>query len=86
MTRNTKADLARRCKELEAQLVSTAKSALRDMPKAGDTLTASAVILELTALGGRRIIAPVAIRDGLSAAAIEALKADILRSIDLATL
>lgn len=47
---------------------------------------ASAAILTITGLGGRVIVAPVAIRDGLSAATIAAIKADLQRSYDLATL
>jgi hypothetical protein len=43
-------------------------------------MTASGVILTLTALGGREICAPVLIRNGLSEATIEALKADFVRS------
>jgi len=49
-------------------------------------LTASGVILTLTALGGLAICDPVLILDGLSTATIEALKADLRRSFDLATL
>lgn len=80
------ADLARRCMELEAQLASAAAKASRDIEKAGDVLHASAAILTLTALGGRVIVSPVAIRDGLSGATIAAIKADLQRSYDLATL
>lgn len=86
MPRETKADLARRVMELEAQLASRAAQASRDIEKAGDSLMASAAVLTITALGGRVIVAPVAIRDGLSAATIAAIKADLARSFDLATL
>lgn len=86
MNRETKADLARRVMELESQLASRAAQASRDIEKAGDSLMASAAILTITGLGGRVIVAPVAIRDGLSPATIAAIKADLARSFDLATL
>ena len=47
---------------------------------------ASGVILELTALGGKEIIPPVMIRDGLSQATIKAIQNDLCRSFELATL
>lgn len=83
--RETKADLARRVVELEAQLASSYHFASATLDKAGDCLMASAVIVRLTALGGREIINPIAIRDGLSRETIEALRRDIGRSFELAT-
>jgi len=76
----------RRVLELRAQLASTMGAAFDDLPKAGDSLHGSAVILELTALGGRKIIEAVAIRDGLSPATIAAIQKDLCRSFELATL
>jgi len=84
--KQTKADLQRRVMELESQLASRAAAASAEVCKAGDSLMGSAVILHLVALGGREIVAPVAIRDGLSAETIAAIKADLRRSYDLATL
>jgi len=82
----TKAALARKAKELEAQLASTYHFASATLDKATHPkLAASAVILELTALGGRELINPVAIRGGLSPETIEALRKDIARSYDEAT-
>jgi hypothetical protein len=49
-------------------------------------LSASGVILTLTVLGGRAICEPVLIRDGLSEETIAALKADMRRSYELATM
>ena len=80
------ANLARRVMELEAQLASTCAHASREVEKAGDLLMASAAVLTISALGGRVIVKPVAIRDGLSPATIAALKADLARSYDLATM
>lgn len=55
------------------------------LSKAGaENLMASGVVLTLTALGGREIIPPALIRNGLSAESIAALRADIVRSYDLA--
>lgn len=49
-------------------------------------LMASGVVITITALGGREIVAPVLIRDGLSDETIAALQADFSRSYDLATM
>lgn len=76
----TRADLQRQVTELSAQLVHQYHFASAAIPKAGDALTGSAVILQLHALGGREIVAPVAIRGGLSADTIEALQRDLARS------
>lgn len=77
----TKADLRRKCKELEAHLTSTYHFASATLDKAGN-LVGSAVIVELTALGGRQLINPVAIRGGLSQDTLDALRRDIARSYD----
>lgn len=77
----TRAELARQVKELSAQLAHVYHFASAELPKAGtDRMMASGVLLELTALGGRAIISPVVIRDGLSADTIAALQRDMLRS------
>ena len=49
-----------------------------------DKMMASGVVLTITALGGRKIVEPVLIRDGLSNETIEAIKADLRRSYLLA--
>ena len=49
-----------------------------------DHLAASGVILSITMLGGREPFDPVLIRDGLSKETIAALKADLVRSYNLA--
>ena len=80
----TKADLQRKVKELEAQLAHQYHFATRTIDKAGRRhCLGSAVILELTFLGGSKVVEPVAIKDGLSAETIAALKADLKRSYDL---
>ena len=81
----TKAELRRKVFELETQIASRCKAALREIPQFGDDAMASGVILQLTVLGGRALPA-VCIRDGLSRESIIALSADIERSYGIATL
>ena len=79
------AKLEREVFELKAQLVCSHHFASIDLPKFSiDQCTGSAVIIELTALGGRKTT-PVAIRDGLSKETIDAIKADIQRSFSTST-
>lgn len=79
----TKADLERKVKELEAQLVHQYHFADRQIDKAGMKKTfGSAVIMELTFLGGQKVFEPVAIKDGLSDETIAAIKADLKRSYE----
>lgn len=75
----------RRAAELQAQLASTLGAAFDDMGKAAD-FHGSGVILSLSALGGREIVRPVMIRDGLSPDSVTALRRDVCRSFELATL
>lgn len=65
--RKTREELERKIADLEAQLTCRYRYAGKELEKAGDCLTGSAAILRVTALGGREIVAPVAILDGLSA-------------------
>ena len=72
------ADAERRAYELRAQLASTLGAAFDAMPKAQQThFYGGGVILRIDALGGAAIVAPVMIRDGLSAATVEALQDDL---------
>lgn len=75
------ATAARKLIELEAQLPCALYSAHAAIDKAGDALMASAVVVSLTALGGRQITGPFAISDGFSAETIAAIKADIVKSL-----
>jgi hypothetical protein len=85
-TRPTKATLERKIKELEAQLASTYHFADAELLQASrKSYMGSAVIVEITALGGNVVMQPVAIRDGLSANTIAALRADIAKSYEDAT-
>lgn len=76
--------LRRKVAELEAQLASSYHFASATLDSAADKMQGGAVILRLTALGGRELIVPVAIKNGLSAESIAALRADISRSYDAA--
>lgn len=72
--------------DLQAQLASTLGAAFDALPKAGQPLHGSAAVLTITGLGGRVIVPPVAIRDGISPATVDALQDDLRRSFELATL
>ena len=82
----SKAELQRKVLELTAQLASTYHFADATLDKAGDSLMGSGALLQLSALGGRELINPVVIRDGLSPETIAALRKDILRSYEGATM
>lgn len=82
----TRADLQRQVMELKAQLAFVYSIASQGIDKAGAPLMASGALLQLHALGGREIIPPVVILDGLSAETIAALKKDLARSYDLAVM
>ena len=45
----------------------------------------SGVVLQLSAIGGREVVKPVMIKDGLSPETIEAIRADLRRSYELLT-
>ena len=78
-------ELERKLKEAlagQAHIYHFASSALDKAST--DHLAASGVIITLTVLGGREILGPVLIRDGLSKETIEALKADFVRSYESA--
>jgi len=82
----SKSDLERKVVELTGQLASTYHYADANLDKAGPELTGSGVLLQLHALGGRELIEPVVIQDGLSPETIAALRKDIERSYELATM
>lgn len=90
-TKQTKAqriaELERKLKEAEAAQVHQYNFASSTVDKASTAyLMGSGVVMTLTVLGGREIFSPILIRDGLSSETIEALKADFVRSYELATL
>lgn len=79
----SKSELHRKVRELEAQLAHAYHFADAYLDKAGN-LMGSGVLLRLDALGGKEIIPPVMIKDGLSPAIIAAIRADLVRSYELA--
>ena len=80
----TRADLQRQVKELNAQLAHVYYFAHQELPKASTKhMMASGVLLTVTALGGRQLMTPVLIRDGLSDDTIAALQRDLVRSYEL---
>lgn len=80
----TRQQLERKILELNAQLFHVYHFANTEIHKAStDKMMASGVLLQLTAIGGKEIINPVMIKDGLSPETIEAIKKDLKRSHDL---
>lgn len=85
--KKTKAQLERQVIELEAQLYHAYYFANQYLPKAGQKyFMASGVVLTLTAIGGKEIVSPVVIKDGLSDETITAIRNDLIRSQKLAGL
>ena len=72
--------------ELKAQLASTYHFADASLDKASeDRMLGSGVLLQLTGIGGKELILPTMIRDGLSKETIECIRKDIARSYKTAT-
>lgn len=84
--KKTRAQLERELMELKAQMPSTYHFATQTLHTAGEQLMASGALLRLEALGGKQLIPPVVIRDGLSRETIEAIYRDLCRSYDLSVL
>lgn len=85
--KKTRAQLERQVLELESQLAHRYEFARLEIDRAGTAkMMASGVLLQLTAVGGKEIINPVMIKDGLSDETIAAIKADLTRSYDLAVM
>ena len=83
----TQLQLERRVIEAESQQAHRLAFASSAIEKASTShLMASGVILQLTVLGGREVMEPVCIRDGLSQETIAAIQGDLARSYHLATL
>jgi len=77
----------RKILELESQLVHRYHSAVSEIDDCStDKLMASGVLLQLTGVGGKEFINPVMIKDGLSKETIQAIKNDLKRSYELATI
>ena len=77
----TKKQLIQELKDTKAQLAHNLHFSNATISRASvDRCLGSAVILEISTLGGKKIIEPTAIRDGLSNETIEAIKKDLARS------
>jgi hypothetical protein len=81
MKKPTYTELARKLRELQAQQPSTLRAAHKGLQNV-DRLHGGACIVTITALGGRDVVEPFAIYDGFSQSTIDAMKADIQRTID----
>lgn len=79
------ADLERKVLEAKAAQVHNYHFADASIHKASTKhLMGSGVIMTLTFLGGKAVMEPVLFKDGLSDATIAAIKADLVRSYELA--
>lgn len=82
----TVADLKRKILELEGSIASSYYYAHGEVAKAStDHMMASGVVVSITALGGRQVMRPVVIRDGLSPETVAAIQRDLQRSYEQAT-
>ena len=80
------AELERKLTEAMAGQVQVYHHASSGITKASTQhLAASGAVITITALGGREIVGPTLILNGLSDATITALKADFVRSFEYAT-
>lgn len=94
MKENKNAKLKKKIAELEARVVDTEASLASTYFYASDQLnnlseakmTASGVVITIKKLGGREGMMPAMIRDGLRPETIAALKAELKKSYELATL
>lgn len=83
----TKSDLRRKITELESQLSHAYYSADVGLDKAGQKhFMGSGIVMTLTGLGGKELVPPVCIKDGLSQETIDAIRADLRRSYELSNL
>lgn len=81
------AELERQLMEIQAASVHNYHFTDVGLGKAGTkSLMGSGVIITLTALSGVKLVEPTLIRDGLSDETIKALRDDLVRSYQLATL
>ena len=80
------AELERKLQEALAGQASVYHFAEAGLSKASTNhLTGSGVVITLTVLGGRELMRPTLILDGLSDDLIKALKADFARILELST-
>lgn len=79
----TRKELMQRIAALESQDITRLAAASRDVFSASFAhFMTSGVIVTITSLDGRVVVAPTCITDGLSADSVAALHVDIVRSLD----
>lgn len=80
------AELERKLFEARASYAATYGTAFDAISKASSDYMGSGVVIQMNAIGGKEIIPPVMIRDGISAATVKAIQDDLRRSFELATM
>lgn len=80
------AQLERQLWEAKSQYTQRISSAFDALDKARDAYIGSGVILSVSAIGGKEVIPPVMIRDGLSDNTIKAIQKDLRHSFEIATM
>lgn len=87
MKKKTYKELERALLEAQGSTLLSYKFAYEKLDKLStDYLMGSGILLQLTGIGGRELINPVLIRDGLSKETIEFIKKDLKRSSELTEL
>lgn len=82
--RKTYAELQQQIKELEAQLTHVPYFAINELTRTSEKyLLGSGVLITMHGIGGKQLVTPFMVKDGLSQETIEALKADLRRTYEL---
>lgn len=82
----TKTTLKRKLLEAESSTILSHKFAHTDINKCSiPKCTGSGVLIQISAIGGKQLINPILIKDGLSEETINSIKKDIKRSSDILT-
>lgn len=85
--KKTRQQLEREILEMKASLAASYHFANLEIGKcSSDNFMGSGILLQLSAIGGKELINPVLLRDGLSDETIAAIKRDLKYSYDNATL
>ena len=83
MKKPSYAELERQIRELNAQKPNALRNAVNELHLCGgNKMLGSAVLITITAWGGEEIVEPFAVYDGLSQSTIDALRADIRRTME----
>jgi hypothetical protein len=83
----TKSQLRAQLRDALASQANAYPSAIRQLHRVSTAkMMGSGVLITMSYTGGNQAVCPVMIRDGLSEATIEAIRADLHRSFELATI